>query len=65
MLLVFFLFLALDNTHAQIVFKDDFNKGRSPQWKQINDTVSVSPEEEDNLYNEEIYENYLEQGDTP
>jgi len=35
------------------------------RWKQINDTAANTPEQEDNLYNEEIYENYLEHGDTP
>jgi phospholipid-binding lipoprotein MlaA len=36
------------------------------RWKQINDTLSVgTPEEEEDLYNDEIYENYLEHGNTP
>lgn len=36
------------------------------RWRLINDRTSrTSPEEEEDLYNEEIYENYLEQGDTP
>jgi phospholipid-binding lipoprotein MlaA len=36
------------------------------RWKQINDTLSVgTPQEEEDLYNEEIYENYLEHGDKP
>jgi phospholipid-binding lipoprotein MlaA len=33
------------------------------RWKLINDTLTTTPDEEDNLYNEEIYENYLEEGD--
>jgi len=37
------------------------------RWKQVNDAISgsVSPQEEEELYNDEIYENYLEQGDKP
>ncbi len=34
------------------------------RWKLIND-LQTSPEEEEDLYNEEIYENYLEEGDRP
>ena len=34
--------------------------------KQVNDAVSGgTPLEQEDLYNEEIYENYLEHGDTP
>ena len=33
------------------------------RWKQINDTLTTTPGEEDELYNEEIYEGYLEEGD--
>ena len=36
------------------------------RWKQVNDAVSGgTPLEQEDLYNEEIYENYLEHGDTP
>ena len=39
------------------------------RWKQVNDTLSVkatgTPLQEEDLYNEEIYEDYLEQGDQP
>ena len=37
------------------------------RWKQINDAISgkTTPEEEEDLYNDEIYENYLEQGNKP
>jgi phospholipid-binding lipoprotein MlaA len=36
------------------------------RWRLINDTTTTAtPEEQDELYNEQIYENYLEQGDTP
>jgi len=37
------------------------------RWKQVNDVISGSatPQEEQELYNEGVYENYLEQGDKP
>jgi phospholipid-binding lipoprotein MlaA len=33
------------------------------RWKLINDSLTTAPDEEDSLYNEEIYEDYLEEGD--
>jgi phospholipid-binding lipoprotein MlaA len=36
------------------------------RWRLINDrTTALSPQEENELYNDQLYENYLEQGDTP
>lgn len=36
------------------------------RWRLINDEISkTGKEEEENLYNEELYENYLEEGDKP
>jgi phospholipid-binding lipoprotein MlaA len=35
------------------------------RWKLLNDTLSGTTPEEDDLYNDEIYEDYLEQGDKP
>lgn len=35
------------------------------RWKLINDQATGKSLQEEDLYNEEIYENYLEEGDTP